>query len=91
MIETVTGESITKEDLGGAKIHTAVSGVAHKSFENDIDALMQLRTLMGYLPQSNREAAPVRPSDDPWDREVTGLNTVIPLETTMGPEQTVGQ
>jgi len=82
VVQTVTGESVTQEELGGAKTHTTVSGVAAKSFENDIDALMQLRTLMGYLPQSNRESAPVRPSDDPWDREVTGLNTVIPLEST---------
>jgi len=37
---------------------------------------------MGFLPQSNREAAPVRHSDDPWDRLVPGLNTVVPLEST---------
>ena len=37
---------------------------------------------MGFLPQSNRDEAPVRPCDDPWDREVPGLNTVVPLEST---------
>ena len=67
-MKTVTGESVTQEELGGAKTHTTLSGVAHKSFENDIDALLQLRTFMGYLPQSNRDSAPVRVSDDPWDR-----------------------
>merc|ERR1719150_1835078 len=82
VVKTVTGEEVTQEQLGGAKTHTTVSGVAAKSFENDIDALMQLRTLMGYLPQSNRESAPVRPSDDPWDRDVPGLNSVVPLEST---------
>jgi len=50
LIQTVTGEVVTQEELGGAKTHTTVSGVAHKSFENDIDALLQLRTFMGYLP-----------------------------------------
>merc|ERR1711892_164266 len=81
-VKTVTGEDVTQEELGGAKTHTTVSGVAHKSFSNDIDALMQLRTMMGYLPQSNREDAPVRTCDDPWDREVPGLNSVVPLEST---------
>jgi propionyl-CoA carboxylase beta chain len=46
----VTGETVTQEELGGAKTHTTISGVAHKSFENDIDALLQLRTFMSYLP-----------------------------------------
>ena len=82
VVKTVTGEEVTQEELGGAKTHTTVSGVAHKSFSNDIDALMQLRTFMGYLPQSNRNDAPIRPADDPWDRDVPGLNTIIPLEST---------
>ena len=46
----MTGESVTQEELGGAKTQTTISGVAHKSFENDIDALLQLRTFMAYLP-----------------------------------------
>lgn len=50
VVKTVTGEDVTQEQLGGAKTHTTVSGVAHKSFENDIDALLQLRTFMSYLP-----------------------------------------
>merc|ERR1711976_532386 len=82
VVKTVTGESVTQEELGGAKTHTTVSGVAHKSFSNDIDALMQLRNFIGYLPQSNRQDAPIRPCDDPWDREVPGLNTIVPLEST---------
>jgi len=82
VVKTVTGETVTQEELGGAKTHTTLSGVAHKSFENDIDALLQLRTFLGYLPQSNRDSAPVRASDDPWDRLVPGLNTVVPLEST---------
>merc|ERR1719427_2670915 len=82
VVKTVTGESVTQEELGGAKTHSTLSGVAHKSFENDIDALLQLRNFMGYIPQSSRDAAPVRASDDPWDRLVPGLNTVVPLEST---------
>ena len=53
VVKTVTGETVTQEELGGAKTHTTVSGVAHGSFENDVDALLQLRTLMKYLPSED--------------------------------------
>ena len=53
VVKTVTGEEVTQEELGGAKTHTTVSGVAHKSFENDVDSLLQLRTFMGYLPSES--------------------------------------
>jgi propionyl-CoA carboxylase beta chain len=41
-------------------------GVAHGAFENDIEAILNVRELLNYLPLSNREAAPIRKSDDPW-------------------------
>ncbi len=50
VVKTVTGETVTQEELGGAKTHTSVSGVSDKAFENDLDALLQLRTFMGFLP-----------------------------------------
>ena len=52
VVKTVTGEDVTQEELGGAKTHTTISGVAHKAFENDIDALMQLRNFMSFLPST---------------------------------------
>ena len=55
VVKTVTGETVTQEELGGAKTHTTVSGVAHGSFENDVDALLQLRTLMKYLPSEEKQ------------------------------------
>lgn len=57
---------MTFEELGGAKTHTTISGVAHKAFDNDVEALFQLREFMGYLPRSNREPAPIRAADDNW-------------------------
>lgn len=57
---------MSHEELGGAHIHTTTSGVAHKSFENDVETLLQLREFLGYLPQSNRQEAPIRVCDDPW-------------------------
>lgn len=41
VVKTVTGENITQEGLGGAKVHTSKSGVAHNSYKNDIDAIFK--------------------------------------------------
>lgn len=82
VVKAVTNEDVTQEQLGGAKTHTSMSGVAHGAFDNDIEALLGVRELVNYLPLSNREPAPLRKCDDPWDRDAPGLDTVIPLETT---------
>ncbi|PKU30783.1 propionyl- carboxylase beta mitochondrial [Limosa lapponica baueri] len=57
-------------------------GVAHRAFENDIDALLNLREFFNYLPLSNRDPAPVRECHDPSDRLVPELDTVVPIEST---------
>ncbi|KAJ8357108.1 hypothetical protein SKAU_G00199020 [Synaphobranchus kaupii] len=82
VVKSVTNEDVTQEELGGAKTHTAISGVAHRAFENDIDALLNLREFFNYLPLSNKDPAPVTECHDPSDRLVPGLDTVVPLETT---------
>ncbi|CAF0709774.1 unnamed protein product [Brachionus calyciflorus] len=81
VVKSVTGEDVTQQELGGAKVHTQQSGVAHLAFENDIDALVRLRSFMNFLPQSNREQAPVRKSDDPADRVVLSLDQLVPLDS----------
>uniref|UniRef100_A0A663M0C9 Propionyl-CoA carboxylase beta chain, mitochondrial n=1 Tax=Athene cunicularia TaxID=194338 RepID=A0A663M0C9_ATHCN len=82
VVKSVTNEDVTQEQLGGAKTHTAVSGVAHRAFENDIDALLNLREFFNYLPLSNRDPAPVCECHDPSDRLVPELDTVVPVEST---------
>lgn len=82
VVKSVTNEDVTQEQLGGAKTHTTLSGVAHRAFENDIDALLNIRDLMSFLPSSNREGTPVIESVDPWDREVPVLDGIVPLEST---------
>ncbi|CAH0557159.1 unnamed protein product [Brassicogethes aeneus] len=82
VVKSVTNEDVTQQELGGAKTHTSVSGVAHKSFNNDVDALLHLRDFMGYLPQSNKNPSPIRACDDPCDLDVPLLDNVIPPETT---------
>src|SRR4051794_1309066 len=78
VVKTVTHETVTQEELGGAVTHTAKSGVADLAFENDVEALLQLRRFMGFLPASNREKPPVRPSWDSPDRIEKSLDTLIP-------------
>ncbi|OXA46888.1 propionyl-CoA carboxylase beta chain, mitochondrial-like [Folsomia candida] len=82
VVKSVTNEDVTQEQLGGSKTHTTLSGVAHKAFENDIDALLNIRDLMSFLPSSNREGAPIIEAVDPWDRDVPVLDGVVPLEST---------
>lgn len=81
VVKSVTNEDVTQEELGGAKTHTSVSGVAHNAFHNDVDALLQLRNFMAYLPLSNQDPAPLRQCDDPCDVDVPALDSAIPQET----------
>ena len=78
VVKTVTHEEVTAEDLGGALTHTTRSGVADLAFENDVEALAMVRRFFDYLPLSNRERAPHRPSDDPADRIDLSLDTLVP-------------
>lgn len=67
VVKTVTKETVTKEELGGAKMHSSVSGVCHRAFNNDIEAIANTRRLMTYLPQSCYEKRPDKVWTD-WDR-----------------------
>ena len=79
VVKTVTNEEVSQEELGGALTHTTKSGVADKAFENDVEALSQLRRFMSFIPSNNREKAPVRPTADPIDRMEESLDTLVPV------------
>ncbi len=83
MVKSVTGESVTQQELGGAKVHTTTSGCAHLAFENDVDALIRLRSFINFLPSNNREPAPIRESTDPADRLVPSLDQLVPLDNSV--------
>jgi propionyl-CoA carboxylase beta chain len=78
VVKTVTHETVTQEELGGAVTHTTRSGVADLAFENDLEALMQTRRFFDFLPASNREKPPVRPTADLPDRVENSLDTLVP-------------
>jgi propionyl-CoA carboxylase beta chain len=78
VVKTVTHETVTAEELGGAVTHTTKSGVADLAFDNDVEAILMLRRFYNYLPLNNREKPPVRPSGDPIDRLDYSLDTLVP-------------
>ena len=78
VVKTVTNEEVTHETLGGASVHANKSGVVDGAFENDIEALVQMRRLIDFLPGSNREDPPVRDVYDSIERQDDSLDTLIP-------------
>jgi propionyl-CoA carboxylase beta chain len=82
VVKTVTHEAVTHEELGGAVTHSTRSGVADLAFENDVEALRELRRFIDFLPASSREGPPSRPSRDPADRDEMSLDTLVPADPT---------
>ncbi|MBE89030.1 MAG: methylmalonyl-CoA carboxyltransferase [Rhodospirillaceae bacterium] len=80
VVKTVTHEEVSAERLGGASTHTVKSGVADLAFENDVEALVQVRRFMNFLPLSNREKPPLRETNDPIERMEISLDTLVPVD-----------
>ncbi|NOD61947.1 MULTISPECIES: acyl-CoA carboxylase subunit beta [unclassified Ruegeria] len=78
VVKTVTNEVVTAEELGGASTHTKKSSVADAAFENDVEALAEVRRLVDFLPLNNREKPPVRPFFDEPGRLEPSLDTLVP-------------
>ncbi|QQS37810.1 MAG: acyl-CoA carboxylase subunit beta [Ignavibacteriales bacterium] len=81
VVKTVTGETVNEEELGGAMVHGAKSGVTHFVADSEEEGISLIRKLLSYLPQNNLEDPPLIPCDDPIDRLDDSLNTVIPEAT----------
>ena len=78
VVRTVTHETVTQEELGGAVTHTTRSGVADLALANDVEALIELRRFIDFLPASNRAPPPSRPTNDSRDRVEPSLDTLVP-------------
>jgi len=78
VVKTVTNETVTAEELGGAKVHTTKSSVADGAYDNDVEALLQVRRLIDFLPANNLDGAPEIPSFDDPNRGDDSLDTLIP-------------
>ncbi len=80
VIKEVTGEEITDEELGGARVHNTISGVAHFYSQTEDECFQQIRRLLTFLPSSNRENPPINYSGDPLDRRNPKLLEIVPVE-----------
>ena len=78
VVKAVTHETVEKEELGGAYVHSSKSGVTHFVCDTEEETLMSIRELLSFLPSNNMEDAPSLPCSDDIRRETETLQTVIP-------------
>ncbi|WPC43211.1 acyl-CoA carboxylase subunit beta [Clostridium sp. JS66] len=78
VIKTVTGEEVTAEDLGGAKVHNSISGVAHFMAKDEKECIKEIRRLLSFLPSNNLETAPILSTNDDPNRIEDKLNSILP-------------
>ena len=82
VVKTVTHEDVDRERLGGASVHTTISGVAHLAAHDEAEAMALCRRVLDHLPQNNLSKPARRQSNDRADRRDESLNGVIPAEPT---------
>lgn len=78
VIKAVTGEDVSAEGLGGALVHSEISGCASLMFSSEAETLEGIRKLLSYLPQNNIEDTPVAATGDPIARDIPDLAGIIP-------------
>ena len=78
VVKSVTGETVTQEQLGGASVHSTKSGVAHFSAATEQEGIQTIKALLSFIPQNFRQKAPDCPTDDPVGRTSDVLNEIIP-------------
>ncbi len=78
VVKTVTNETVTSEELGGASIHTTKSSIADGAFENDVEALLEMRRLIDFLPMNNLADVPEVDCHDDPSRIDMSLDTLVP-------------
>jgi propionyl-CoA carboxylase beta chain len=77
VVKTVTHETVTSEELGGAATHASKSGVTHFACENEVACIQHIKQLLGYMPQNCEEDAPVYEYELGNELRTT-LNTIVP-------------
>ncbi|HEV1998763.1 MAG TPA: carboxyl transferase domain-containing protein, partial [Candidatus Dormibacteraeota bacterium] len=78
LVKAATGEEVTDHDMGGSQVHCYQSGVGDNEVEDDAACIASVRDFLGFLPSNNREQPPARPTEDPSDRRVEGLEKIVP-------------
>lgn len=80
VIRAVTSEEVTKSELGGARVHSEKSGVAHFRDSTEEGCLARVRALLSFLPSNNVDGAPYKATDDPANRRDRALNDLVPAD-----------
>lgn len=78
VVKTVTNETVTAEELGGASVHSTKSSIADGAFDNDIEALLEMRRLVDFLPMDNKSPLPELTVYDDPSRVDMSLDTLVP-------------
>ena len=78
VVKTVTSQEVTKQELGGAAVHSEKSGVSHFECSSEEECIAAIRELLSFIPSNNAEDPPFLPTDDPADRRDEALNTLVP-------------
>jgi acetyl-CoA carboxylase carboxyltransferase component len=84
VIKSVTGEEISMEELGGAKVHSRVSGVVDFRVKSEQECMQGIRRLLSFLPANHRELPPVLDTGDDPERFTDALSEIVPVESTKG-------
>lgn len=83
VVKTVTHEELTKEELGGASVHSSKSGVAHFVGNDEEETLMMIRELITFLPSNNMEDPPITPTRDAPGRATNEIEKLIPEDSNI--------
>lgn len=78
VVKTVTSQEVTKQELGGARIHSEKSGVSHFECATEDECIARVRELLSFLPSNNAEDPPFVPTDDDVNRRDAKLNDIVP-------------
>ncbi|WP_304452776.1 acyl-CoA carboxylase subunit beta [Nocardiopsis sp. YSL2] len=81
VVRAVTGEQVSQNELGGADVHSEISGVAHAAYDDEESCLADVRYLLSLLPSNNRELPPeAEGATDPVDRPLNNLLDIVPTD-----------
>lgn len=78
VVKTVTSQEVTKQELGGAQIHSEISGVSHFETSTEEECIAQIRELLSFIPSNNTDDPPFVPTTDDFNRRDEVLNTIVP-------------
>jgi len=78
LVKAATGEDVTDHEMGGSQVHCYESGVGDLEVEDDAACIAAVKEFLSFLPSNNQEQPPIRPTDDPPDRLLEGIEKIVP-------------